>query len=85
MSYAASKRWVVSLQANARHAGRDDYRGEGVPSTGCDSISLSPGLRFRSGDRLELYGYLQLPIYENVNEAQLAPRAGFIVGISKSF
>lgn len=85
MSYAASKRWVFSLQANARHAGRDDYRGEGVPSTGCDSISLSPGLRFRSGDRLELYGYLQLPVYENVNEAQLAPRAGFIVGISKSF
>jgi hypothetical protein len=85
MSYAASRRWVFSLQANARHAGRDDYRGEGVPSTGCDSISLSPGLRFRSGDRLELYGYLQLPVYENVNEAQLAPRAGFIVGISKSF
>jgi hypothetical protein len=85
MSYAVSQRWVLSLQANARHAGRDDYRGQGVPSTGCDSISLSPGLRFRSGDRLELYGYLQLPVYENVNEAQLAPRAGFIVGLSKNF
>ena len=34
MSYSASQRWVVSLQANARYAGRDDYRGEGVPSTG---------------------------------------------------
>jgi hypothetical protein len=85
MSYAASHRWVFSLQANARHAGRDDYRGEGVPSTGSDSISLSPGVRFRSGDRLELYGYLQLPVYQDVNEAQLAPRAGFIVGVSKSF
>lgn len=85
MSYAASQRWVFSLQANARHAGRDDYRGEGVPSTGSDSISLSPGVRFRTGDRLELYGYLQLPVYQDVNEAQLAPRASFIVGLSKSF
>jgi hypothetical protein len=85
MSYTASHRWVLSVQANARHAGRDDYRGEGVPSTGSDSISLSPGVRFRSGERLELYGYLQLPVYQDVNEAQLAPRSGFIVGFSKTF
>lgn len=84
-SYAAGQRWVFSLQANVRHAGRDDYRGEGVPSTGSDSFSLSPGVRFRTGDRLELYGYVQLPVYQNVNEAQLAPRMGFIFGLSKSF
>jgi hypothetical protein len=85
MSYAAGQRWVFSLQLNGRHAGRDDYRGEGVPSTGSDAISLSPGVRFRTGDRLELYGYVQLPVYQNVNEAQLAPRVGFIFGLSKSF
>ncbi len=85
VSYAASQRWVFSGQLNGRHAGRDDYRGEGVPSTGSDSLSLAPGIRFRTGDRLELYGYLQLPVYQNVNEAQLAPRAGFIAGFSKSF
>jgi hypothetical protein len=85
VSYTAGQRWVFSLQANARHAGRDAYRGTGVPSTGSDSISLSPGVRFRTGDRLELYGYVQVPVYQNVNEAQLAPRAGFVVGITKSF
>jgi len=85
VSYAASPRWVFALQANARDAGRDDYRGEGVASTGSESISLSPGVRFRTGDRLELYGYVQVPVYQNVNEAQLAPRTGFIVGFSKSF
>ena len=85
MCYSASARWVFSLQAYARHAGRDDYRGEGVPSTGSDSIALSPGVRLRAGDRLELYGYRQLPVYQDVNEAQLAPRAGVILGISKSF
>jgi hypothetical protein len=85
VSYAAGQRWVFSLQANARHAGRDEYRGTGVASTGSDSMSLSPGARFRTGDRLELYAYAQVPVYQNVNEAQLAPRVGFIVGIIKSF
>jgi len=85
LGYAAGQRWVFSLQINGRHAGRDDYRGEGVPSTGSDSISLSPGVRFGPGKGLELYGYVQLPIYQNVNEAQLAPRTGFIVGLTKTF
>jgi hypothetical protein len=85
VSYAPGQRWVFSIQANARHAGRDDYRGEGVPSTGSDAVAISPGVRFRTGNRLQLYGYVQLPVVQSVNEAQLAPRSGFIVGVSKSF
>jgi hypothetical protein len=85
VSYAAGQRWVFALQLNGRHAGRDDFRGEGVPSTGSDAFSLAPGVRFRTGDRVALYGYVQLPVYQDVNETQLAPRAGFIVGFSKSF
>jgi len=84
-SYAYGQRWVYAVQLNARLAGRDDYRGEAVPSTGSQSLALSPGIRFRTGDRLELYGYLQFPMYQDVNEAQLAPRAGFVLGFSKSF
>jgi hypothetical protein len=85
VSYAAGQHWVFSCQASARHAGRDDYRGEGVPSTGSDALALAPGVRFRTGDRLELYGYVQLPVYQDVNETQLAPRAGVVFGFSKSF
>jgi hypothetical protein len=85
VGYAAGERWVFSLQLNGRHAGRDDYRGEGVPSTGSDSVSISPGIRFGPGSGLELYGYLQIPVYQDVNEAQLAPRAGVVVGVSKRF
>jgi hypothetical protein len=85
VGYAAGERWVFSLQANARHAGRDDYNGQGVPATGSDSVSLSPGIRFGPGKELELYAYLQFPVYQDVNEAQLAPRTGFVVGLSKRF
>jgi len=83
--YANGERWVYSLQLNARHAGRDDYRGQGVPSTGSNAFSLSPGIRFGPGKQLELYTYLQIPVYQDVNEAQLAPRFGFIVGLSKRY
>lgn len=85
VGYAAGERWVFSLQLNARHAGRDDYRGQGVPSTGSDAVSLSPGIRFGPGKELELYSYLQFPVYQDVNEAQLAPRFGLVVGLSKRF
>jgi hypothetical protein len=85
VGYAAGERWVFSLQLNGRHAGRDDYRGQGVPSTGSDSFALSPGIRFGPGKQLEVYSYVQIPVYQDVNEAQLAPRVGFIVGLSKRF
>ena len=85
VGYALSQRWVFSAQANARHAARNDYRGAGVASTGSDSVSVSPGVRFRTGDRLELYAYVQIPVFQDVNEAQLAPRTGFVVGFTKSF
>jgi len=84
-SFAKGPRWVFGLQVNARHAGRDDYLGEGVPSTGADSIALTPGIRLRTNDGAEIYGYLQLPVYQDVNESQLAPRVGLVIGISKSF
>jgi hypothetical protein len=85
VGYANGERWVYSLQLNARHAGRDDYRGQGVPSTGSEALSLSPGIRFGPGKQLELYAFLQIPVYQDVNEAQLAPRFGFILGLTKRF
>jgi hypothetical protein len=84
-NYAHGERWVYSLQLNARHAGRDDYLGQGVPSTGSDAVTLSPGIRFGPGKGLELYGYVQIPVYQDVNEAQLAPRFGAVVGFTKRF
>lgn len=75
----------LSIQLNAQSTGRDDYAGMGVPSSGHTYIYLTPGGRIRAKDDLAFYGYIQIPVYENVNESQLAPRAGLIVGISKTF
>jgi hypothetical protein len=32
-----------------------------------------------------LYAFVQVPAYQHVNEAQLAPRTGLLIGVSKTF
>ncbi len=81
----SGRRWTWSVQMNARHARRDDYLGMGVPSTGSRSLTVTPGVRFRASSGTEIYGYLQVPVYQRENEAQLAPRAGFVLGVARSF
>lgn len=75
-----------SLQINGRSTGRDDYLGESVPSTGALLVNLTPGLRVtaREGEAA-FYLFAQVPVFQDVNEVQLAPRVGFLAGISKTF
>jgi hypothetical protein len=75
----------LSIQANVQTTGRDHYLSTGVGSTGHTYIYLTPGGRIRAKDGLAFYGYVQVPVYEHVNDAQLAPRIGLIVGLSKAF
>ncbi len=83
---SVGERWTWSVQLNARHAARDDYRGTAVPSTGSRSLTVSPGARLRtSSSGAELYAYVQVPVAQYVNERQLAPRAGAVLGVSKRF
>jgi hypothetical protein len=75
-----------SVQANGRRTGRDDYLGESVPSTGATFVNLSPGLKVSNTDKdLTFYVYAQVPVFQDVNEAQLAPRTGLLLGLSKIF
>ena len=75
-----------SLQINGRSTGRDDYLGESVPSTGALLVNLTPGLRVmaREGETT-FYLFAQVPVFQDVNEAQLAPRLGLLLGLSKAF
>ncbi len=75
----------ASLQGKLFHKGRSDYRGVGVGSTGGTTGYLTPGLRVRGPAALGLYAFFQVPVYRYVNEAQLAPRRGWLVGINRSF
>jgi hypothetical protein len=72
----------VSVQAKHHRAARNRYLGEGVASTGGAFWHLTPGLRLESRDGAALYALLQAPVRRYVNEAQLAPRLGVLVGFS---
>lgn len=78
-------RWSWSAQLTGRRTGRDRFLGDHVPSTGARSVDLGPGLRFDDGNGLAVFGYLDWPVYQDVHEQQLAPRAGFVLGVSKTF
>jgi hypothetical protein len=77
--------WTASLQANVRHARRDQFVDEDVPSTGSTLVNLTPGLRFEASASLSLYVFVPVPLYQRVNEAQLTPKLGLVAGFSRRF
>jgi len=74
-----------SLQVNLRHAPRDEFHGEGVASTGGTWVYLTPGVRLASSSNTSFYTHVQVPIYQRVNEVNLVPRYGLILGVSHAF
>jgi hypothetical protein len=78
--------FVWSVQTNGRRTVRDDYRGESVPATGATLVNLSPGFKVSTAEQdLTFYLYAQVPVFQEVNESQLAPRTGLLLGLSKIF
>lgn len=83
--YKTGRQVTWSLQVNGRRTSRDTFLGSGVPSTGSRLVNLTPGLKFETNSGTSIYGFVQIPVYEKVNEVNLAPRAGLLMGISHVF
>jgi len=82
VQYMAGARVSWSGQVNLRRTGHDLYRDHLVDSTGGTLVNLTPGIRVKSGDS-SFYAFLQIPIHQDVNDAQLAPRTAVLVGVSR--
>ena len=74
-----------SIQLKLFDKGRSRFRGQGVSSTGATFVYLTPGLSYAFRGDASLYAFYQVLPYRRVNDAQLAPRRGFLVGMSKGF
>jgi len=83
--HKAGDRVTWSLQVNWRHTGRDRFLSQVVPSTGATFLDLTPGLRLETSTGTSLYGFVQVPVRQDVNEVQLAPRTALLLGVSKSY
>lgn len=49
------------------------------------SLFISPGLSYALTDKLQVYGFLQLPVYQYVNGVQLTAKHAVAIGISGRF
>ena len=53
--------------------------------SGGKTIYLSPGVTVPVNDRVKVYAFVQLPVYQNLNGFQLAPRYTASVGTRIEF
>jgi hypothetical protein len=83
--YALAPQWKGLLQLNAQIK-RRDHGSEAEPdNTGGSFVWLSPGAAYAIGKASEIYGVVQLPLYQRVNGIQLTADYALIVGFNTRF
>lgn len=83
--YEAHANWVPQLQLNLQHKSED----RGDLATAADSAGtvayLSPGISGSISKNLQLYAFVQVPVYSHLSGYQLFPRWTGTLGISMAF
>lgn len=89
--YAFSNNLSGLLQLNAQWNSTDSGTSAalspvtGGPSSGGRVFSITPGLSFALAPSTQLYGLVQLPIYQYMNGEQLTANSSVTIGISQRF
>jgi hypothetical protein len=85
-------KFTPMLQLNYIHRKPDTGAGAtpadvltGGPGSGGTLVYLAPGALYRVGGGTSVYGFVQLPVYQDVNSLQLTPRYTVTVGVHQSF
>jgi len=81
--YMGLENIVPQLQFNARTSAKDSGANASPDDSGGTTLYLSPGMTFAVSDRVKAYGFVQLPVYQNLNGYQLAPR--YVISIGAHF
>ena len=85
VSYPWTKRVALQLQLNTLWKDRDAGGNAEPDDTGGTFVHLSPGVSVALGDKTQLYGFVQLPLYQRVNGVQLTADWSIAVGLSYRF
>jgi hypothetical protein len=75
----------LMLQVNALHRQRDSGSQAEPDDTGGRFLFLSPGVSVALSKTTQLYGFVQLPLYQHVNGVQLTADWSAVVGVSARF
>src|SRR6266404_1759432 len=80
-----SERLGLMLQLNFLHRARDSGDQAEPDDSGGKFLFLSPGISYALGKNLQLYSFVQLPLYQYVNGVQLTADWSFVAGLSLRF
>ena len=85
MSYNATPDLSLMLQLNLQHKSRDSGANAEPADSGSRTVSISPGLSYRITPAVQVYGFVQKPIYQYMNGAQLTADWSIALGLSTQF
>ena len=81
----ATDKLGVMLQLNAHYKGRDAGAEAEPDDSGSRTLSLSPGFTYSVTPTVQVYAFVQLPLYQRVNGVQLIADRSYAVGASAQF
>ena len=84
-SYPLTGRVALQLQLNTLWKDRDAGANAEPEDTGGTFVHLSPGVSVALGDKTQLYGFVQVPLYQRVNGVQLVADWSVAAGLSHHF
>lgn len=85
LRYEGNPQWVPQLQLNLVRKEADRGALADQPDTAGTVAYLSPGITARVLAQLHVYGFLQLPVYSNLDGYQLFPKYSISAGASLAF
>ncbi len=83
--YPLGRDWQALLQVNSMIKAKDSGANAEPDLSGSKSVFLSPGLIYSLTHDLQLYSFVQLPIYRNYNGTQLSVDWAFVAGATVRF
>lgn len=83
--HEATDQWGVMVQLNALYRSRDGGLQAEPEDSGGRFLFASPGISYAMAKNLQLYGFVQLPLYQYVNGVQLTADWALVAGISMRF
>jgi Putative MetA-pathway of phenol degradation len=85
LNYSVTPDLNLMLQTNVQYKGKDSGANAEPKDSGGYSLSISPGLSYKTTESSQVYGFVQKPIYQYVNGFQLTSDWSVAVGLTTHF
>ena len=83
--YLITDKLAANLQLNSRYKRRDSGANAEPSESGGKYVYVSPGISYAFAGGFQLYGYVQVPLYQNVNGVQLTQSTSYVAGMGYRF